>query len=166
MRLLRLLKSKAKKKKKIADACSKCFLHEHTKQAVRVSTLPGKWVLLIRLLLFRLKSYSTLCDPWTTACQTPLSMEFFQARILEWVAISFSGIFPDQGSNPRLQHWQADSQPLSQLELPLIKKPACHPHSCHQPWWNKSSLLGSPSLWLPFPYKAALDVYSDLIVPE
>ena len=140
------IKKQSKKKKKIADACSKCFLHEHTKQAVRVSTLPGKWVLLIRLLLFRLKSYSTLCDPWTTACQTPLSMEFFQARILEWVAISFSGIFPDQGSNPRLQHWQADSQPLSQLELPLIKKPACHPHSCHQPWWNKSSLLGSPSL--------------------
>ena len=100
---------KQSKKKKIADAWSKCFLREHTKKAVRVSTLPGKWVLLIRLLLFRLKSYSTLCDPWTIACQTSLSMEFLQARILEWVAISFSGIFPDQGSNPHLQYWQADS---------------------------------------------------------
>ena len=28
--------------------------------------------------------------PWTVAHHTPLSMEFFQARILEWVAISFS----------------------------------------------------------------------------
>ena len=28
--------------------------------------------------------------PWTSARQTPLSMDFFQARILEWVAISFS----------------------------------------------------------------------------
>ena len=28
--------------------------------------------------------------PWTAAHQAPLSMEFFQARILEWVAISFS----------------------------------------------------------------------------
>jgi len=29
----------------------------------------------------------------------------FQARILEWVAISFSrGIFPTQGSNPGLLH--------------------------------------------------------------
>ena len=28
--------------------------------------------------------------PWTVACQAPLSMEFFQARILEWVAISSS----------------------------------------------------------------------------
>ena len=28
--------------------------------------------------------------PWTIACQAPLSMGFFQTRILEWVAISFS----------------------------------------------------------------------------
>ena len=28
--------------------------------------------------------------PWTVAHQAPLSMGFFQARILEWVAISFS----------------------------------------------------------------------------
>ena len=27
---------------------------------------------------------------WTVACQVPLFMGFFQARILEWVAISFS----------------------------------------------------------------------------
>ena len=36
----------------------------------------------------------TLCDPhgppWAAACQAPLSMGFFQARKLEWVAISFS----------------------------------------------------------------------------
>ena len=29
--------------------------------------------------------------PWTVACQTPLSMEFSQARILEGVAIYYSG---------------------------------------------------------------------------
>ena len=28
--------------------------------------------------------------PWTVACQASLPMEFFQARILEWVAIYFS----------------------------------------------------------------------------
>ena len=28
--------------------------------------------------------------PWTVAKQAPQSMEFFQARMLEWVAISFS----------------------------------------------------------------------------
>ena len=28
--------------------------------------------------------------PWTVACQASLSMGILQARILEWVAISFS----------------------------------------------------------------------------
>ena len=38
----------------------------------------------------------------------------FQARILEWVAISFfKGIFLNQGLNPCLLHWQVDSLPLS-----------------------------------------------------
>ena len=37
-------------------------------------------------------------------------MGFSQARILEWVAISFSkGVFPTQGSNLGLLHWRADS---------------------------------------------------------
>ena len=32
----------------------------------------------------------TLCDPWTVACQAPLSMGILQAGILEWVTIFFS----------------------------------------------------------------------------
>ena len=45
----------------------------------------------------------------------------FQARILEWVAISFQemGISLTQESNPSLQHWQADSLSLSHLGSPL-----------------------------------------------
>ena len=46
----------------------------------------------------------TLCDPMD--CNPPGSSvhRILQARILEWVAISSSrGIFPTQGSNPRLQ---------------------------------------------------------------
>ena len=31
--------------------------------------------------------------PWTIACQAPLSMGILQARILDWVAISFSAPF-------------------------------------------------------------------------
>ena len=30
--------------------------------------------------------------PWTVARQAPLSIRVFQARILEWVAISFSRV--------------------------------------------------------------------------
>ena len=36
------------------------------------------------------KSCSTLVTSWTVACQAPLSVGILQARILEWVAISFS----------------------------------------------------------------------------
>ena len=48
-----------------------------------------------------------------------------QARILEWVTISFSrGIFLTQGLNPHLLHvlhGQADSLPLRHLGSPCIK---------------------------------------------
>ena len=37
----------------------------------------------------------------------------FQARILEWIATSFSRIFLKQGWNPCLLHWQAISFPQS-----------------------------------------------------
>ena len=47
--------------------------------------------------------------PWTVACQAPPSIGFFQAKILEWVAISFS-----RGSSwPR--DWTWDSCIASRL---------------------------------------------------
>ena len=47
----------------------------------------------------------TLCDPMDRAPQAPLVHRIFQARVLEWVAISFSqGIFPTHGSNLGLLH--------------------------------------------------------------
>ena len=65
----------------------------------------------------------THCNPMD--CSLPASSVhgIFQARILEWVAISSSrGIFPTQGSNPRLLHWQADSLPVSHLGSPGISQ--------------------------------------------
>ena len=38
---------------------------------------------------------------WTVACQAPLSMGIFQARILEWVAMPSSGDLPNPGTEPR-----------------------------------------------------------------
>ena len=47
--------------------------------------------------------------------------EISQASVLEWAVISFSkGIFPNQGSNLCLLHWQADSWPLSCQESPIF----------------------------------------------
>ena len=60
-----------------------------------------------------------LATPWTLACQVPLSMGFFPARILEWVAISSSGrSFLPRDWTHNLMHflnWQMDSLPLSHL---------------------------------------------------
>ena len=54
--------------------------------------------------------------------------EGFQARTLEWAAISYSkGIFLTQGSNAHLQRlleWQADSSPLRHLGTVLV--PSSH----------------------------------------
>ena len=49
-----------------------------------------------------IQSCPNLCDPMDIACQAPLSMGFFQTRILEWVATSFSRGSLTQESNPCL----------------------------------------------------------------
>ena len=63
------------------------------------------------------------CDPNTAAHQAPLSMEFFQTRILEWVAISSSRASSqprDQNSVWCLLPWQVDSLPLHHLGSPYM----------------------------------------------
>ena len=45
----------------------------------------------------------------------------FQARVLEWVAVSFSrGSSPPRDQTHSLLHWQADSLPLSHQEKPFL----------------------------------------------
>ena len=71
------------------------------------------------------QSCPTLCNP--LVCNPPGSSVrgILQARILEWVAISFSrGIFLTQGLNQnllRLLHWEADSLLLSHWGSPKGK---------------------------------------------
>ena len=70
------------------------------------------------------QSCPALCD--SINCSPPgfYLHEISQARILEWIAISYTwGIFPTQGTNShllRLFHWQtlADSLPLNHLGNP------------------------------------------------
>ena len=52
----------------------------------------------------------TLCGPsWTAACQASLSMEFSFKNIGAGCHFLLQGIFPSQGLNLYLLHWQADS---------------------------------------------------------
>ena len=66
------------------------------------------------------QSCPTFCDPRTRARQAPLSMGF--PRQEHWSGLPFpsSGDLPIQGSNLHLLHllhWQADSLPLSHLDM-------------------------------------------------
>ena len=64
----------------------------------------------IRAAARSLQSCLTLCDPTDGSPPGSSVCGISQARILEWVAISFSGgIFPTQGSNPSLL--RADALP-------------------------------------------------------
>ena len=48
-----------------------------------------------------------LCDPLDCSSPSSSAHGVSQARILQWVFMSFSmGIFPTQGSNPHLLYWQ------------------------------------------------------------
>ena len=58
--------------------------------------------------------YQTLCDPMDYSLTGSSVHGISQAGILEWVAISFQGIFLDQGSNLCLLRWWPDSLPLCQ----------------------------------------------------
>ena len=61
------------------------------------------------------KSCPTLGTPWTVACQAPLSMDSPGKNTGVGCHAFLQGMFPTQGSNPRLLcllHWQANSLPL------------------------------------------------------
>ena len=71
------------------------------------------------------QSHPTLCDRVDSSLPSSLLHGILQARILEWVAISYSrGSSPTQGSNPcllHLLHWQADSLPMVASSFRLLQ---------------------------------------------
>ena len=56
--------------------------------------------------------------PWTEAHQVPLSMEFSSQKYWNELPFPTLGIFQNQGLNPCLLHWQADSLPPCHLGSP------------------------------------------------
>ena len=66
----------------------------------------------------------TLCDPWTVACQIPLSVGFSRQRQRSGLPFPSPGDLPDRGLNPsllHLLHWQVGSLPAE----PLIDQSPC-----------------------------------------
>ena len=58
----------------------------------------------------------------TVACQAPLSVGFSRQEYWSGLPFPAPGIFPTQGLNPRLLHWQADSLPVGHLGSPHLTK--------------------------------------------
>ena len=61
----------------------------------------------------------TLCEPVDYALQAPPSVGFPRQESGVPCYFLLQGIFPTQGWNPRLLHWQVDSLPLSHHKSPL-----------------------------------------------
>ena len=68
------------------------------------------------------QSRPSLCDPMD--CSPPGSSVhgILQVRILEWVAIPFSGYLPNPGIKPRSSALQADSLPSEPPGKPMLNK--------------------------------------------
>ena len=64
-------------------------------------------------------SCPTLCNPMDCGPPGSSACGILQARTLEWLPCSPPGDLPAQGWNPGLclLHWQADSSPLSHLDV-------------------------------------------------
>ena len=54
------------------------------------------------------QSCPTLCDPWSVACQAPLSMEFSRQEYWSGLPFSSPGDLPDPGIEPGSPALQAD----------------------------------------------------------
>ena len=66
------------------------------------------------------KLYLTFATSGMVACQVPLSMGFSRQEYWSGLQFPSPGIFPDQGSDPHLLHWQMDSLPMSHQGSPSI----------------------------------------------
>ena len=93
-------------------------------KALHVGGWVGGWVgVCVCVCVLVIQLCLTLCDPME--CSPPGSSVhgISQARVLEWVAISFSGgIFLTQELNPRLPHCEQTLCHLSPQGSPILSK--------------------------------------------
>ena len=91
------------------------------------------WSLTLNFLFSCLVVSDFFTNPWTVARQDPLFMGFSRQENWSGFHFLFQGIFPPQGSNLGLLHWQVDSWLLSHLGI----------------FYNKSFLLLPPLITEP-----------------
>ena len=117
-------------------------------------TLWLRYLVLLLLLLSRFSRVRLLVTPWTVALQVPLSM-ILQARVPEWVAISFSNAWKWKVKVKSFSHvrllvtqWTAAHQALPSLEFSRQEHwsglPFPSPIHEHEKWkWSHSVVSDS-----------------------
>ena len=97
-----------------------------------------------------------LClTPWTEAHQAPLSLGFFQARILEWVAISFCRHLPGLGIKLASPAWAVGKPLKAEVGILILCSRGTHPLSgmyiiLQLPFLSKMELLKEQCLLYSF----------------
>ena len=106
--------------RKMGSCCSPgkmfqfCKIHTFWRCAVYTLSITNDTMLLC--------SHSVMSDsvtPWTIAHQDPLLWDFPGKNTGLGFHFALQGVFPIQGLNLSLLHWQADSSPLSTREAPM-----------------------------------------------
>ena len=70
------------------------------------------------------QSCPTLCDPMDCSLPGSSGHGILQARVLEWIAVSFSRGLPDPGMEPRSPALQADALPSEPPGKQSRKRPS------------------------------------------
>ena len=81
------------------------------------------------LLPSRFSCVQLCATPWTVACQGPLSVEFSRQSTEVGCHALLQGLFPTQGSNPRLPHCRQILYHLSHQRIPRRLEWVAYPFS-------------------------------------
>ena len=77
------------------------------------------------LVLSRFSRVRLFVTPWTVACQAPCPWDFQGKYTRVGCHFLLQGMFPTQGSNLHLLHWQAGSLPLAPPGKPMETSNVC-----------------------------------------
>ena len=104
----------------------KAHLTSHSKMSgsrwvITPSWLSGSWYMYILYSVM----FNSLWPSWTVAHQAFLSLGFSRQEYWSWLPFPLQGIFPTQGLNLCLLHWQVDSLMRTTREASVILLFSC-----------------------------------------
>ena len=143
------------------DQCTCIFIHSfwyYSTNILHTHPVPDTFLSTCCCCLFT-KSCPTLATPSTVARQTLCPWDFPGENTGEGCHFLLQRIFPTQGLNPWLLHWQADSLPLSHQESPLSAWDTSI-HDLCQYWASiPPTVFGNPSFLFIFNWRVILHYF-------